>query len=376
MPQLARDPKVVKLAKDLGLNWRRDPLGAIREHALVQVEVIERDSPIPIVDLDVLRRMVADKFRVRLEFIHQDADLERIAAEYSDFHPFLRQRLVVEFVHGSTEGITLEREEWDPRIFRYLGVIDARGDRAPRGYFTAWHELTHLLVHPSQLPFPGFRRTPARAEREKDAVESVIDHIAGRLAFYPPFFKPALERAIAHHDGLNFFALEAARSAAAPTASLLATAMGSIQLVNAPCLLVTADMALKAEERRFSRGPQQTFDFATATLKEKLRLTTVVHNDSASGSSLAIRRNMRVPQKSVIAAAHASPVDITVAADEDQSWWETSKAGALTALAIHVDAIRRGRYVYGLVSVSGRSATAYASTDPGEQPSADLRSTR
>jgi len=349
MAQLARDPKVVKLAKDLGLNWRGDCLAAIRDHALAQIEAIKCGSPIEIADLDVLRRIVADRFRVKLEFIHDDADIERIAAEHSGCHSLLRQRLVAEFVHGDTEGITIEREEWDPRFYQYLAVVDARDDRAARAYFTAWHELAHLLVHPAQLPFPGFRRTPAAAERHKDPIESVVDHVAGRVAFHPPLFRPALEHAIADHRGLTFKALEAARDAAAPTASLFATAMGSIQVVDGPVLLVTADMALKAEERRFSRGLQTAMDFAAHTVQEKLRVTTVAPNDFVAGSQLAIRRNMRVPADSVIARAHASDVDVTLGADEDQRSWETSRGGALPALRIRVEAARRGRYVYGVI---------------------------
>ncbi|HYD51413.1 MAG TPA: hypothetical protein VEA99_02250 [Gemmatimonadaceae bacterium] len=187
-------------------------------------------------------------------------------------------------------------------------------------------------------------------ERDKDPIESVVDHVAGRVAFHPPFFGPALEQAMADHGGLTFEALEAARELAAPTASLFATAMGSIQVVSAPVLLVTADMALKAEERRFSRGPQQTLDFATALVQEKLRVTTVAPNDLVAGSRLAIRRNMRVPADSVLAQAHASDLDVTLGADEDQEWWETSRGGALAPLPIRVEAVRRGRYVYGVIS--------------------------
>lgn len=350
MVQLARDPKVVKLAKDLGLNWRGDCLSAIREHALAQIEAIKRNSPIEIGDLDTLRAMVADKFRVRLEFIREDADIERIASEHAGFHPLLRQRLLVEFVEGDTEGITLEREKWDARFFQYLAVVDARGERGVRAYFTAWHELAHLLVHPAQLPFPGFRRTPAAAARAKDPMESVVDHVAGRVAFHPPLFRPALDRAVAEQGSLSFEALEAARDAAAPTASLFATAMGSIQVVGTPALLVAAELALKAEERRFSRGPQQTLGFAADAVQEKLRVTTVVPNDLVAGSQLAIRRNMRVPADSVLARAHASEDDLLLGADEDQSWWETSRGGSLAALPIRVEAARRGRYVYGVIT--------------------------
>jgi len=324
MAQLARNPKVVKLAKDLGLNWRGDCLATIREHALKQVEDIKRGSPIEIANLDALRLIVADKFRVKLEFIDEDGDVQRIATQHANFHPLLRQRLVVEFTQGDTEGLTLERDEWDPRFFRYLAIVDARGERAARRTTTA--------------------------ERHKDPIESVVDHVAGRVAFHPPLFEPALARAMAELGGLNFDALEAARVAAAPTASLFATAMGSIHVASTPAMFVTADMALKAEERRFSHGAQQTFDFAAATVQEKLRVTTAAPNDLATGSSLSIRRNMRVPADSVLAQAHESSFDVTLSADEDQGWWETSRGGALPRCPIRVEAARRGRYVYGIIS--------------------------
>jgi hypothetical protein len=354
MTQLAHDPKVVQLAKDLGLNWRGDCLAAIGEFALHQVESIVRESPIPIDSLDALRRIVADKFRVKLEFIREDGDVERIAAEYPDFHPKLHQRLIHEFLDGTTEGITLERDVWDPRRFQYLAVVDARGARAPRAYFTAWHEITHLLLHPKQLRFPGFRRTPASAEREKDPLESVVDHVTGKVAFYPPFFRPALERAFADHGGCTFAALDAAREAAAPTASLFATAMGGLAYIDAPTVLVTAEMALKSAERRLARSPQHTFDFAEAELEAKLRVPTVVPNQLVAGTEVAIRRNMRVPAHSVLARAYRSGEDVTLDAEENQEWWETSREGSLPALPLRVQAARRGRFVYGLISPATR----------------------
>lgn len=350
MAQLAREPQIVKLAKHLGLDWRGDCLCAIREYALAQIHRIIRGSPIQIESLDLLRWVVANKFRLKLEFIYIEDDIERIVTEYSDFHSLLRQRLVHEFVNGSTEGITLERETSDPRVFRYLAVVDARGDRAARAYFTAWHEIAHLLVHPAQYTFPEFRRTPSEVERSKDPVESLVDHVTGRVAFYPPLFRPTLERTLAEVGELTFAALDAIREAAAPTASLFATAMGSVHLLDKPALFVTAEFGLKAEERRFSRGPQQAFDFALAGVEEKLRVTTAAPNDLVAASSISIRRNMRVPLRSALDQAFSSPTDITISADEDQEQWETSREGALASLALRVQAARRGRYVYGLIT--------------------------
>jgi hypothetical protein len=352
MTHLSSHPKVVRLTRELGLVARGDYVTQICTYATNRVERVISESLIAIDSLDTLRWVVADKFRVRLEFLFEDVDVERIAQEYTDFHPTLRQRLAYEFIEGTTEGITLERDEYDPCQFRYLSVIDARGQRAARAYFTAWHELTHLVILPPQLVFNGFRRTPPATEIPKDPIEAVVDHVAGRLAFFPPYFHPALDKAVERCGGFTFSALEAARSAAAPSASLFATAIAGLAYAHRPTLLTAVGMALKADDRRAAYSPQQSFPFADRQVPEKLRVTTVVPNELALGGSLAIRRNMRVPTDSVLAAAYASMVDVELEADEDQSTWETSRSGALEALPIKVQAVRRGRFVYGLVAAA------------------------
>lgn len=367
MPQLARDPKVIKLARDLGLPMRGDALAHIRAYAIATVERIITESPLPIGSLDMLRRMVADKYRVRLEFLREDADVERIAGQHPDFHGGLLPRLTQEFLLASTEGITLERDEWDPRVFRYLAVIDARGDRGARAYFTAWHEITHLILHPAQLPFPGFRRSPLRADfglnSSKDPLESVVDHVAGRLAFLPKLFAPVLTTALEREGGFTFRSIDAARTAADPLPSLFATAMGSLDFALVPTLLVEVGLGYKKSEARTLRSPQQTLAFAPVDAEAKLRLLKAIRNDRAANSALGIRQNMRVPGDSVLAQAFASDVDAEYDAMEEQGWWETSASGALESLPLRVQAIRRGRYVYGLISML--SARALKSNSRG-----------
>ncbi len=351
MAHLGREPQIVKLAKDLGLDWGGNCVAAIRDYALARVDRIIRGSPLEVASLDQLRWVLANKFRLKLEFISSEDDIYRVVSDYADFHPLLRQRLVHEFVNGTTEGITLERDTPDTRVFRYLAVIDARGERASRAYFTAWHEVCHFLLHPAQLPFPDFRRALPEMERSKDPLESVVDHVTGRVAFYPPLFRPTLERRVEERGELTFGALDEIREEAAPTASLFATALGAIHALKEPALFVTAELALKAEEQRFGRGAQQTFEFALAGLQEKLRVTTVAANDLALESSLEIRRNMRVPDNSPLVTAHTSANDITLSGDEDQESWETSHGGPLSPLGLRVQAARRGRYVYGLMTI-------------------------
>lgn len=347
MVRLATDPIVVRLAKDLGLKPGRDAAAAIRDHALDTVSAVIADLQVD--SLDSLRRIVANKYRLKLETIDDDDDVERLAAQYADFHPHLRKTLTAEFINGRTEGITLERDPYDPALLRYLAVVDARGDRQVRAYFTGWHEITHLVVHPEQLKFPGFRRTTAELT-EKDPLESLVDHVAGMLAFYPPLFQPALERVLQESGRLTFEAVERAKAEACPSASILATAMGSIRSLGSPALLVTVGMGLKVADRRQLLVGQQSLGFPEAEPKPDLRALSVIPNDHVPASGLVIRRNMRVPPRSVLAKAFEGHADTSLCEVEDQDWWETSADGPLPELDIRVESIRRGRYVYGLIS--------------------------
>lgn len=346
---LSNDLGVIKLARDLHLPQGGDPLSVIREFAIGRVHRTIAACPVPVDDLDTLRAVVADKFRVCLEFLYRDQDIARVATEHAEFHPFLSHRLQEEFVEGDTEGITLERHEWDPVRYRYLAVVDARGQRVSRAFFTAWHEITHLIIHPEQLPFPGFRRSPSPQEAAKDPIESVVDHVAARIGFYPPLFAPILDKATRNEGGFTFRALDQARSAADPGPSLHATALASINFASEPMMFLSADLACKKAEARALRSRQQTFEFAVVEPKFDLRAVTVAANDAAKRSQLVIHPNIRVPRESVVFIAFENSGDVELCGHEDQAWWENSKRGRLPALPLRVQAVRRGRFVYGLL---------------------------
>jgi hypothetical protein len=350
---LTRDLKVLQLARDLGLSTRGDPLSAIRTYALNQVYSIISNSPLPITTLAVLRRTLASKFRVQIETIESDEDIERIAVEYADFSPHLRRRLRDEFLTGTTEGISLQRENFDPLRARFLVVADGRGEQGARTYFTIWHELSHLLVHPSQLPIPGFRRTPSPPEISKDPIEQVVDHVAGQIAFFEPLFRPAAMASIATHGGLTFAAIDHARAQAEiPTASIYASAIQMVEYTSTPSALVAIAKILKPTEHRRLHSLQQDLGIAPAPLPmPQLRVTALIANRAAQSCGLEIWRNMRVPEDSVLSSAFAAEGPGTWVGDEDQSSWSTSANGPLTALPIRIEATRQGRFVYGLISV-------------------------
>jgi hypothetical protein len=349
MARWDNDPRLVQLARDLGLSAQGNCAARIREFAMTRVRTFLAEFPVG--DLDGLRQILASRLSLKIEHLRHDGDVDRIATEHATFHPALRQRLRQEFLADATEGITLERDGHASGQFSFLAVVDARGRRQARAYFTTWHEIAHLLVHPPQLAFPGFRRTPAQVEIPKDPLEFLVDQIAGAVAFYEPFFEPALTTAIAAQGGLSFQAIEIARRSVAGSASLFAAAVGSIRCVSTPVLLVSAAPALKKSEAAALSSQQAAFEFGARTFEPKLRVTAVVRNAAADHSRLAIRPNMRVPTGSILSTIFEEVGDADGQASENQSWWETSAQGPLDALPITVHAARRGSFVYGLISL-------------------------
>jgi len=118
-----------------------------------------------------------------------------------------------------------------------------------------------------------------------------------------------------------------------------------------PACLVRAESALKKGEMRELLSPQLTSDDQEMAprLEPKLRVVEVIPNEAAKASLLRIFKNMRVPPRSVLHHAYEADADIDLEAHEDQSWWETTEGGQLPVCHLLVQAIRRGRYVCGLI---------------------------
>ena len=344
------NPAVYQLAHDLGLPHRGKPLTRIRQFALRRVRQIVADFPAPITDLDTLRRLLADHYRMRIEFLREDSDIERVVRQHADFHPFLGPRLREEFVRGETEGITLRRAACDAARFLHLAVIDSRGPRGSRAFFTAFHEIAHLIIHPEQKVFPGFRRTPSAQERIKDPIEAVVDHVAGRVGFYAPVLGPLLDEAIRHEGGLTFGCLDSVRLSITPAPSLQAIALAAISLASESVMFVHADLDCKKADARALASPQATFEFAKVEPRFDVRAVVAVPNDAAKRTGLVIHRHIRIPQQSVIYRAFESAEEVEFTAHENQAWWENSAVGGLPPLALDVQATRRGRFVYGLIA--------------------------
>jgi hypothetical protein len=349
------DRRIVRLASDLGLPHDKRNRAGVREYAFDRFEDLLAETALEPGSPDDLQRVVAAELDVQLERLDATADVRRLAEEYASGFPGLAERLRQEFVEGDTEGLTLQRPRPDPRLRRYLAIVDARGRKAYRSYFSEWHELTHLLVWPEQLELEGVRRTPPKQQRQKDPVETVVDSIAGELAFYDPFFVPRLENAIEETGTLDFDAVEIARQAFSEAASFYGAARAAVRAFDRPACFVRVEQRLKKAQRRRLSSSQGELELGVEDEPPDppLRLVDFWANDATEGSPLQLHQHMRVPERSVLHEVHDSPHSQTRSRLEDQSWWETSGKGPYPPLPIRVEATRRGQWVYGLIQIDG-----------------------
>jgi len=326
------------LARNLHIPESGDSLRELSEHAIASVQKMLAEWN-GIDTIEDLRFLVADKLSVKLEFLRTDADVDRIAGEYRHFLTRWRHLLHADFLHGTTEGLLIDNPAPQKGGRRYLAIIDARGSRSARAYFTAWHELAHLLLcPPQQLMLDGFRRTPIADAKLKDPLESAVDQIAGLLAFWSPIFGPALQEEVGAH--LTFAGIERAAANVAPGASLYAAGLAATRLWLKLAVFLTAEMRTKTNGTGLA-----------------LRVQTLIPNGRAE-SDCAIRKNMRVPPTSIIARAFAEPFGRELAVDENQKEWEVSGQGHLPARAWHVQSVRRGSAVYAILTPRDGSFTA------------------
>ena len=218
-----------------------------------------------------------------------------------------------------------------------LSIIDCRGEKAMRVYFTKWHELAHLLTLAGQNRLL-FKRTHASINGN-DPKERVMDVIAGYFGFYPPIARKFI------NGEISFNAIERLRQQLCPEASLQSSLINFVRCWNHPCILMRAQPALKkGEEAQLYQG---RFDFLDAS-QPALRVVQVSPNDLARERRFTIHKNMRVPEHLVISWVFSGTV-LYDEAEECLSWWEASNGSPLPRCVVKVKARRSRQSVDALV---------------------------
>lgn len=338
MPRTTQDGRVLKLARELGMKGAGDPVHFVVDRCLRHVRTwVTEFTP---ANLEDLLQTVIGKVGLIVEEINADDDLPQIADRYLRDGEGAFGRVLRAF-DDKTFALVLRLRR--PRHgCAHVAVIDCRGRKRARRWFSIWHEVAHLLAEP-QLSF-NFRRTVVP---DKDPVEQLMDSIAGELAFYRPMFELALS------DGVRptIADLEDHRVRLAPSASREAAYGTLISRAHIPAVLIVAEMEFKASEHR---ALQNRFLFPEAAPTPELRAVRVVASELGRRSALFIPRNMRVPPTSLISRVFlqetADLADGTWNGRELLSEWSDSKGKRLAEMPVVVEAGRSGGRVFALIT--------------------------
>ena len=185
-PSLRSSFEIARLAADLGLDHRRDPVAAILAFCHRRVNDVGREFNCT--TLSELLKATAATLDTLFVEIHDDVKLADVRAEYLARGERVFATLAEQLgphVYAITFRLTRPRE--DDR--RFISIIDCRGNKVARSYFSKWHELAHLLTLTSQARLK-FCRTHAEPEERKDPEETLMDVIAGEVGFSPKIVRP------------------------------------------------------------------------------------------------------------------------------------------------------------------------------------------
>jgi len=331
--RLKSDPQIWRLAADLGLHPSIDPIADIRSFCAKQLRAFLREFDCK--TLSELLEAAAARLDTLFIEVRSDQELERVTREYVAKGEMAFATLDAQ-LGPDTYAITFRRRRTRPGDRTFVSVIDCRGSKAWRLYFSKWHELAHLLTLTDQARLK-FCRTHADVG-QRDPEEALMEVIAGFGGFFPDLVRP-------HAFGsITFEKVARLREELCPEASDQASLIGFVRAWPQAAVLVRAEHGLKKAEQL--ERAQASFAFRKGPTPA-LRAVQVTVNDEAARTGLAIPPNMRVPEKSVIYGVYAGPD--SGEAEENLSWWTSSDGGRLADYSVHVTARQRGDYVQGLL---------------------------
>lgn len=339
-PKLVDKPEVLALAQDLGIKPSENPLQDILRYVRKRVRSFLKE--VPCERLSDLLRLVTTKVDTLILEIHSDEDLRRIQAQYVGRGEFIFAEMQSEFADPHTFGITYNLKAPQPGERKFVSVIDCRGDKAWRSYFTKWHELAHLLTLTPQQRLK-FYRTHAPAH-EKDPEESVMDVVAGNIGFFDEIVRKHAKQPI------SFSAFSDLKARLCPEASSQASLLGFFQAWLVPCLLVEVRWGMKKRDAELVARGALAREHASSL---SLRAVRVTANEAARAADFFIPENMRVPKRSVIVRVFDGE-DAEMSAEEDLSWWSSSDGERLKSMGIRVVARRLQDGVQALIAAKIR----------------------
>ncbi|HEU0210146.1 MAG TPA: hypothetical protein VFQ78_14355 [Candidatus Udaeobacter sp.] len=344
MKALALEPKVISLANTLGIE-DNDPVAGIRDYCLERVRRSIHGLA-KITDVRQLEKVVCQKLNLTVHEIWSDAELTDMASHYvaarEPVFAFLDQDL-----NDSTYGVLIRLNKRIGSRFCWVAVVDCRGDKRYRRFFTLWHEVVHCITAAEQYELP-FHRTKISGSLA-DPLERLTDLVASDLAFFDPLFRPLLDEELSVNGRVTFSGVEKVRERFCPDASFESTLNACVSRCDIPTIFIKAGLGYKIVEIAAMESPQTQL-FPTAPPVARLRVLTAVTNDAARSISLRIHQNMRVPAGSVISSVFFDASMAGAAGVENLRDWTSSDGDALAAVEVALDARKMGDQIFALVT--------------------------
>src|SRR3954451_4289198 len=207
MSRLEHAAEIADLAADLKLAGAGNPVDAILRHCRSRIDrwVAEARG---VTTIGQLEDLVTLRLQMVFEEVRSDADFARITDKYAKAKKdpvFATMRLKFDDADNPTYGTLVKRKNvGDDAPDRFVAVIDCRGTKLARRFFTRWHEIAHrLTTHADQgAEEPAYRS-------EHDPIERLMDEIAGHVGFYGPLFDPVFAKAHRGRQLLTFETIQA-----------------------------------------------------------------------------------------------------------------------------------------------------------------------
>lgn len=297
-----------------------------------------------------LERIACIELNLEIREIWRDEDLDDLISESVEGGDTAFAYLKVD-LNADTFATLMQRRQFNLRApASYVAVIDCRGEKRHRRFFTRWHEIAHLLTLYTQLELPFHRSTT-----EKNATEQMMDLIAGEVGFLEELFSPLLENEFGESGRPTFAGVDKVRATFCSDASFQATLNACVGKIRRPVVLLELGLAYKQSELRELKELAEANSSRRARKRPipKLRVLSALPNKAARQFGLQVHRNMRVPEASIIASLFQSterPDFDSSEAIERLGVWTTSEGDALRDLQVHVEAIRVQGKVLALVT--------------------------
>ena len=334
MTRMSDEPAIIQMASELELDWQRDPVREIIAYCVRKIAGWVKGFG-PVRTIADLEAQLCERLQLVFEEVWTDEDLDRVIRKYVGLGEAVFANLRDQFDDDTYATLFERRQVTGDASDRYVAVIDCRGGKGNRRFFTKWHEMAHLLTMTRQLELPFHRST------DRCPVERLMDKIAAEIGFYDPIFRPAVEEAVRQADMLTFEVVEQIRQEHCPDASFQATLIACAKRAPVPAIYVEAKMAYKKHEEARLRSNQLEL-IPLDRPQPMLRARVAVPNESVNGTGLRVDRNMRVPENSVIHSLWATGggLDAFYDADAVESLrdWKHSNGDAVGDLDVRVEA--------------------------------------